>query len=81
MPFWAQLTADLELLDKVDPSAALRGHQPQLQVALERAYVETPDTCDAFVTRGVVSQQPEGEQQVAVVATLELTSERWETLA
>jgi hypothetical protein len=38
-----------------------------------RAYIETPTTCDAFVTRGVISEQPQ--------ATLEVTSERWETIA
>lgn len=69
LAYYDQLKADLELLDKYDPVAMLEAHQqPELQVVLERAYVETPTTCDAFVTRGVISQQPQ-------------TSERWETIA
>jgi hypothetical protein len=75
LTYYNELTTDLELLEKFDPGAMLeqRREQPDpLRVVLERAYIETPTTCDSFVTRGVISQQP---------ATLEVTSERWETLA
>jgi hypothetical protein len=79
LAYYDRLKADLELLEKFDPGAMLKAQPqqparaaPQLQVVLERAYVETVNTCDAFVTRGIVSQQP---------PTLEVTSERWETIA
>jgi hypothetical protein len=42
----------------------------QLPVVLERAYVETPTSCDSFVTRGVIRER----------GTLEVTSERWEAV-
>ncbi len=74
LAYYDQLKADLELLDEFDPGALLQEQpQQQLPVVLERAYIETRGTCDTFVTRGVVSQQPQ--------ATLEVTSERWETIA
>ena len=38
------LKSDLELLEKFDPDAP--------PAVSERAYIETPTTCDAFVTRG-----------------------------
>jgi hypothetical protein len=75
LAYYDRLKADLELLEKFDPGAM---HQAQLAV-LERAYIETPDTCDAFVTRGVISQQPQAQQQV--IATLDVSSERWEAVA
>jgi hypothetical protein len=66
------------LLEKFDPGALLEAHgQQELRVFLERAYVETPTTCDAFVTQGVISQQ----SQRPTVATFEVTSERCETIA
>jgi len=71
LAYYDHLKADLELLDKFDPAAMLQGHS-ELPVVLERAYLETPDTCDAFVTRGVISRKP---------PTLEATSERWEPIA
>jgi hypothetical protein len=73
LAYYGQLKADLELLEKFDPGGMLgtRREQRQLPVVLERAYVETPTTCDAFVTRGVISQ----------AGTLDVTSERWETIA
>jgi hypothetical protein len=73
LAYYDELKADLELLEKFDPAAMLRGQpEDQLPVVSERAYIETPTTCDSFVTRGVISQQP---------ATFEVTSERWETIA
>jgi len=94
LAYYDQLKADLELLEKFDPGSMLRTtRQP---VVLERAYVETPNTSDAFVTRGVVSERPEAPQQQAdatsggtgsevptrpLVATLDVASERWETIA
>ena len=69
LAYYDQLKADLDLLEKFDPGAT-RQAQP---VGLERAYIETPTTCDTFVTRGVISRQ--------TPATLEVTSERWETIA
>jgi hypothetical protein len=75
LAYYDQLKTDLELLEKFDPGAMLRTQtEPpdQLPVVLERAYIETPTTCDSFVTRGVISQRP---------ATLDVTSERWETVA
>lgn len=70
------------------PAAAVAS---AVTVTLERAYVETTSTCDAFVTRGTISQQmmqgvqmlPTG-QQVSIPQTaiaLEIDSERWEQLA
>src|SRR5262249_10749223 len=79
LAYYDQLKTDLELLEKFDPAALLqRQRQPRrhVPVVLERAYAETPTTCDAFVTRGMVSESP-GSQ----AATLEATSERWETVA
>ena len=67
LAYYDQLKTDLELLEKFDPGA-MRQAQP---VVLERAYIETPTTCDTFVTRGAV----------VTPATLEVTSERWETIA
>jgi len=75
LAYYDQLKTDLELLEKFDPGAMLQQEpqQPQppdqLPVVLERAYIETPTTCDSFVTRGVILQRPP--------ATLEVTSERW----
>jgi len=77
LAYYGRLKADLELLEKFDPGAM---HQAQL-VVLERAYIETPSTCDAFVTRGVISQQLEAQQQQQVVAMLDVSSERWEAVA
>jgi hypothetical protein len=74
LAYYDQLKADLELLEKFDPGAMLQPQpQDRLPVVLERAYVETPTTCDAFVTRGVITRQRQ--------ATLEVTSERWEAVA
>jgi Serine dehydrogenase proteinase len=75
LAYYDLLKSDLELLEKFDPGAMLQQEQPAegLPVVLERAYIETLTTCDSFVTRGVISQQPP--------ATLEVTSERWETIA
>jgi hypothetical protein len=77
LAYYDQLKADLELLEKFDPGALLPSPPEQLPVVLERAYVETPDTCDTFVTRGVVSPQERDEKR----ATFVVTSERWETVA
>jgi hypothetical protein len=73
LAYYDRLKADLELLQKFDPGAVLRERreQPQMPVVVERAYVETPTTCDAFVTRGVISP----------AAALDITSERWEAVA
>ena len=65
-----ELKTDLELLERFDPGAMLPQQPTELAVVAERAYVESPTTCDAFVTRGVISQ-----------ANLEVTSERWEAIA
>jgi hypothetical protein len=73
LTYYDQLKTDLELLEKFDPGAMLE-LQPadRLPVVLEGAYVETPTTCDSFVTRGVIKQQPR--------AAFEVTSERWEMI-
>ena len=105
LAYYDHLKADLELLEKFDAGAMLRAsRQPPvpdtppapLPVVFERAYIETPDTCDAFVTRGVITQQPWTREQPQVITTpedqeeapprspdasLEVTSERWETIA
>jgi hypothetical protein len=73
LAYYDQLKIDLALLERFDPGAMLQTDDRQLPVVLERAYVETPTTGDAFVTRGVISRSPQ--------ATLEVTSERWETVA
>lgn len=58
LAYYDQLKADLEKLEKFDPGAILRAsRQPPVPVVVERAYIETADTCDAFVTRGVISEQ------------------------
>jgi len=68
LAYYDRLKIDLGLLEKFDPGAMV-----QADVVLERAYIETPTTCDSFVTRGVISQQPP--------KSLEVASERWETIA
>jgi hypothetical protein len=75
LAYYDQLKTDLELLEKFDPGATPQQEEPpeELPVVLERAYIETPTTCDSFVTRGVIFQP--------TPATLEVTSERWETIA
>jgi hypothetical protein len=71
LAYYNQLKIDLELLEKFDPGELLEPQQAgRLPVVLERGYVETPTTCDSFVTRGVVTREPS--------ARLEVTSERWE---
>lgn len=51
-------------------------------VTVERGYIETQATCDAFVTRGAVTPQtimtPAGPQQVI---TFDIHTEKWEKLA
>jgi hypothetical protein len=90
LAYYDQLKTDLELLEKFDPGAMLQlqTQQPQppdqLPVVLERAYIESPTTCDSFVTRGVISQHRQARQQQQAIkppATLEVTSERWEATA
>jgi hypothetical protein len=86
LAYYGQPKTDLELLEKFDPGALLESQQQpdQLPVVLERAYIETPTTCDSFVTRRVVSRQPRlGQQREATMtpATLEVMSERWEAIA
>jgi hypothetical protein len=76
LAYYDQLKADLELLEKFDAGSTIQPQESELPVVLERGYVETPSTCDTFVTRGVVSQRPQGEKP-----RLEVTSERWETVA
>src|SRR5262245_8831710 len=76
LAYYDQLKADLELLEKFEPRAMLEAERQELGVVLERAYIETPTTCDMFVTRGVISRQPQAQR-----ATLEVTSEHWETIA
>ena len=86
-----ELKNDLALMDKFDPAALLRAtDDPQVSVTLERAYLETPSTCDGFVTRATVSQQPivPGALPPGVpapvlptTATVEVTSEGWAQLA
>lgn len=55
---------------------------PAVPIVLERGYVETATTCDAFVTRGVVMPQtvmtPGGPQQAIA---LDVHTEMWEPLA
>jgi hypothetical protein len=64
--YYERLVADLELLEAFDPQAVEMG----APIVLERGYLETVSTCDAFVTRGVVGPR----------AILEVESERWETV-
>src|SRR5262249_51150765 len=82
LAYYERLKADLELLERFDPAAMLHGQQPgqKVSVALERAYLETPKTCDTFVTRGVIAQQRQVERQQPMVATLEVTSDGWESI-
>ena len=74
LTYYDRLKTDLELLERFDPGEMLQPPRDQLPVVLERAYIESPTTCDAFVTRGVILQQ-------RPTPTLEVTSERWETIA
>lgn len=68
----------------------------QVAIAVERAYIETPTTCDAFVTRGTISEQPQqaslpmqvmpglqsGQPPILpLVVTFEITAEGWEHVA
>jgi hypothetical protein len=62
--YYEQLKVDLQLLERFDENALLQA-DAENPVALERAYIETPSTCDAFVTR----------------ASGDGASDRWETVA
>jgi serine dehydrogenase proteinase len=95
LQYYSELCNDLELLSKFDPGAILRASQSgaaamppgPVTVRLERAYIETATTADAYVTHGSVSlqaaqvQAPPG-MPVAVpqVPTLQVTAEGWEQL-
>jgi hypothetical protein len=50
LAYYDLLKTDLELLEKFDPDAMLDSR-------LERAYIETPTTCDSFVTDGVTGER------------------------
>src|SRR5262245_34365317 len=70
--YYDHLKAELELLEKFDPGAMLRAsRQPPvpLPVVFERAYIETTNTCDAFVTRGVIAAQSETQQEQQEITT------------
>ena len=87
LAYYDHLKADLELLETFDAAAMLHASRraqvadtaAPLPVVFERAYIETPSTSDAFVTRGLISQQSDAEHPLD--ATLEVTGERWETIA
>jgi hypothetical protein len=64
LAYYEQLKADLELLERYEASGPRRADAEQALV-FERAYVESPSTCDAFVTR----------------AAGEAASDRWEAFA
>ena len=98
LAYYDHLIADLDLLERFDAGVMLqapRERREPLPVVFERAYIETLTTCDAFVTRGVISQRPETQQPQEIMtpaepptgpphrqeATLDVTSERWETIA
>jgi hypothetical protein len=66
LEYYRHLVADLELLEAFDPRTL-----PAADAVLERGYLETAGTCDAFVTRATV----------APGAAFEAASERWETMA
>jgi hypothetical protein len=64
-----------------------------IPVSIERAYIETTSSADAFITRGVVSMQPQQTPMVGgmpgivmqnsqgqLVPTLQITGEGWETV-
>jgi hypothetical protein len=94
--YHAELKADLLLTVPFDPAAELRAAgvaaqgQP-LAVSYERCYLDTPTTCDAFVTEGLISQQPQqmllgqvpglplpqAPAALPLAATLEVTREGW----
>jgi hypothetical protein len=74
LAYYDELKADLQLLEKFDPGALLDNERQQ-PIVLERAYIESSRTCDAFVTRGVVSRSAQA------TAVLEVASERWEGIA
>jgi hypothetical protein len=64
-----------------------------VKVALERAYIETVSTCDAYVTRGEISHQvlpanmqlapgqPPLNVQGASAIAFEIESDKWERFA
>jgi hypothetical protein len=61
---------------------------PQVPVRLERAYVETKGTCDAYVTTGAVSYQmvaqpglPPASAPMQPAIAFEILTEAWERLA
>jgi hypothetical protein len=93
LDYYAALRSDLVLDTKFDPAAELRAAagqgQHQVAVVLERCYVETPTTSDAFVTDAVISQQaqmlpgvPQGVPApvLPAIATVEVISEGWRQL-
>lgn len=64
------------------PVSPMGGVPPGVPLTVERGYVETATTCDAFVTRGVVAWQAimttAGPQQAVA---FDIHTEQWETLA
>jgi hypothetical protein len=56
-----------------------------VSVVLERAYIETKTTADAYITRGTITMQPPQvppgmpvPAALPLMPTLEVTSEEWE---
>ena len=71
------------------PPPELQASSPPKKHRLERGYIETKDSADAYVTEGALSMQP--QQQVIVpeggqapvlpmTATFEVTKDEWEQI-
>lgn len=90
--YYQQLSADLELLDRFDPPGLLRavtvpsapvapGATPAAQVQFKalRAVIETVETCDEFVSEGVVTMQAVGAPMPQQMIAVEMLHEGWST--
>lgn len=88
LAYYAELIRDLELRSKFDPASILsqQAQQEASGIVLERAYIETKESADVFLSEGVISMQqqilqgmPPQAQPPALpqIATFEVTSEEW----
>lgn len=87
--YYELLINDLGLREKFDPAVVLahQGQQANAKVELERAYIESTETADVFVSEGQVSMQqqilqgmpPQVQEPAALpaMATFEVVSEEW----
>jgi hypothetical protein len=77
------------VVNPAGPPPAPQPMTPPVAVSLERAYIETRTTCDAYITRGTISHQAIGPQQMPPgmqvqmlpqqpAVAFEIATDRWE---